>query len=194
MKFKTTLLILLFPVLLLNAKCNKDKPEAPSVLPPITQEGKNTFGCKVNGEVWVPYYKCGGTGNPCGEIAVDVYPLIIQNKLPVQIDINVGKRNKDNSQTFFQINTKQGIGLYTTGNKIDSLKIEFYGLSGSLIPYTNNIGSNSSVNKFEITKLDTVNRIISGIFEGTLFKSLSDSVRISEGRFDLRFTVCKCSN
>jgi hypothetical protein len=25
-----------------------------NVLPPITHEGKNTFGCKVNGEVWVP--------------------------------------------------------------------------------------------------------------------------------------------
>jgi len=25
-----------------------------TVLPRITQEGKNTFGCKVNGEVWMP--------------------------------------------------------------------------------------------------------------------------------------------
>ena len=61
----------------------------PATLPPITQEGKNTFGCKVDGEVWVPYYKCGGTGNPCGELIVDILRLS-QNQVPVEIHISAG--------------------------------------------------------------------------------------------------------
>jgi hypothetical protein len=128
MKIKNLLLFFFATIFFSSLQCKKDKNTPSTVLPPITQEGKNTFGCKVNGEVWVPFYKCGGSGNPCGEIAVAVYPLNMQNKLPVQIDLNIGKRDKDNSQTFFQINTQQGISLYTIGNKIDSVTIDSYPL------------------------------------------------------------------
>ena len=191
MKFKTILLVILSPVFLLNAKCKKDKPDPPAVLPPITQEGKNTFGCKVNGEVWVPYYKCGGTGNPCGEIAVDVYPLIIQNKLPVQIDINIGKRDKDNSQSYFQISTPINTGIFTIGDKVDSIAFKY--VKPGSIEYREIPGMDSN-NNFIITKLDTTNKIISGTFEATLYASATDSVKITEGRFDLKFQVCKCTN
>ena len=41
----------------------------PNVLPPLTHEGKNTFGCKVNGEVWVAYapFTVGGAVAITGE-------------------------------------------------------------------------------------------------------------------------------
>ena len=38
--------------------CKKDKSSPPSskpILPAETQVGKNTFGCLLNGEVWLPY-------------------------------------------------------------------------------------------------------------------------------------------
>jgi hypothetical protein len=46
-------------LLCLGLACQKQPPPGPevidyNVLPPITQEGKNTFGCKIDGEVWVP--------------------------------------------------------------------------------------------------------------------------------------------
>ena len=43
-------------VFLFCTSCKKTSP--PTVLPPITQNGANTFGCKINGQVWVPYYPC----------------------------------------------------------------------------------------------------------------------------------------
>src|SRR5688572_22243113 len=49
---KQLLLISTYISLLLNS-CQKEK------LPKLTQEGKNTFGCKVNGKNWVPH---GGGG------------------------------------------------------------------------------------------------------------------------------------
>ncbi|HUZ58957.1 MAG TPA: hypothetical protein VMU83_09260, partial [Hanamia sp.] len=40
----------------------------PNVLPPITQTGANTFGCKINGVVWVPYFQCSAFTSPCSEM------------------------------------------------------------------------------------------------------------------------------
>lgn len=191
MKFRAILVILLSATFLLNAMCKKDRPDPPAVLPPITQFGANTFGCKVDGDVWVPYYKCGGSGNPCGEISVDVRSLNTQNKLPVQIDLNIGRRTKDNSQSFFQINTLNNTGIFTVGEKIDS--IEFKYVKPGSLEYFESPGRNST-RHFLITNLDTINKVISGTFEATLYRSITDSVKITEGRFDLKFQVCKCSN
>jgi len=46
-------LILLIILPLLALQCNKD-PEPIEQLPEATQTGKNTFGCLVDGEVWLP--------------------------------------------------------------------------------------------------------------------------------------------
>lgn len=43
---------------------------------------------------------------------------------------------------------------------------------------------NSFVN---ITKFDTQNRIIAGTFEYTLYKPGCDTVRITQGRFDVKY-------
>ena len=53
---KKLTLILLFTIPLLALKCNNDpEPNDPiDQLPPITQTGENTFGCLVDGEVWLP--------------------------------------------------------------------------------------------------------------------------------------------
>lgn len=59
--------------------------------------------------------------------------------------------------------------------------------SKNFFSYTNN-----SFN-LAITKLDTVQRIISGNFFGTLYKkegyifTLSDTLRIQSGRFDVKY-------
>ncbi|MCC6289338.1 MAG: hypothetical protein IT249_15775 [Chitinophagaceae bacterium] len=47
----------LFSLLLLSSRCKKDRFE----LPPETTTGANTFGCKVNGKVFVPR---DGNGRP----------------------------------------------------------------------------------------------------------------------------------
>lgn len=190
MKFRTTLLVLLSSTFLLNAKCKKDRLEPPTVLPPITQNGANTFGCKVNGEVWVPFAKCGFGSNPCGELVADI-ARTFQNHLPLEIHIGAGQQKRDNSSTAFSIQTKTNQSIYSIGNKTDSITINFRKNDGSLYY---NYNYYNKPEKFEITKLDTINKIISGTFELTLYASLTDSLRITEGRYDVKFQVCKCSN
>lgn len=60
------LLLLLFTIY--TTGCKKDLAKN-ATLPPATQEGKNTVGFTVNGEVWVPYAKCESFSNPCREIS-----------------------------------------------------------------------------------------------------------------------------
>jgi hypothetical protein len=58
------LLTLLFTFMLLaGLQCPKDSNNPPTpvtpeaTLPPITTQGLNTVGCKIDGKVWVPYSK-----------------------------------------------------------------------------------------------------------------------------------------
>ena len=50
MKTLKRLLLLCLALLLLANECKKENYDT---LPPETQEGKNTFGCYVNGELFV---------------------------------------------------------------------------------------------------------------------------------------------
>ncbi len=56
-QLKLFCLLLAIPCLALQCNKNKNGPDngnEKEQLPPATQSGKGTFGCKVNGEVWVP--------------------------------------------------------------------------------------------------------------------------------------------
>lgn len=63
MKITCTYLLLILFTILTTGSCKKD-PIKNAVLPPATQEGKNTVGFTINSEVWVPYYKCQSFSNP----------------------------------------------------------------------------------------------------------------------------------
>lgn len=198
MKIKTLLSLLFICVLVLlvtsSLQCHKhkDEPQKEKELPPITQEGKNAFGCRINGEVWVPYYSCSGmSSNPCGELVVDVHQISPNDPSLFSLNIAAEQKKEDNSLTVFSIHTLMNQGISSTGNKIDSLTINFQRPVAQLYY---NYNYYNKIEKFEISKLDTVNKIISGLFELTLYKSPSDSVMITDGRFDLKFQVCKCSN
>lgn len=55
---KPASIILIVCVTCLSLACQKEK------LPKLTEEGKNTFGCKVNGKNWVPHGGGGFSGIP----------------------------------------------------------------------------------------------------------------------------------
>jgi len=46
------LLVACLPLLLIA--CEREAPQPVDQLPPATQEGANTFGCLVDGELWLP--------------------------------------------------------------------------------------------------------------------------------------------
>jgi len=154
--------------------CRKKDPpignNATAQLPPITTTGANTFGCLVNGEVWLPKgdfpvsglhadYTGGGFVinatkyiNPgLEDVAISIYPNSLQS---------VG--------TFF-LNLSNAEARFTDSScDLNGIKTD-----------TSNVG------KIEIIKFDTVNHIISGTFEFTVYNEACDTIKITQGRFDV---------
>ena len=188
MKFQAIQLILLFLAFILNVKCKKDKYTSPNVLPPVTQEGKNTFGFKLNGEIWMPYYECPAFRLNCGELNASAGNSLSNGFFRLMIHAG---RWFDQTNSSLWIETYQTIS--STGDKSDSVEVHFHADHYKIYAGWDGIHHPGQVRKFEVTKFDTTNKIMSGIFDFTLYHPSGDSLRITEGRFDLKFWVCKCS-
>jgi hypothetical protein len=173
--------------ILLSGRCKKDKLPDP-VLPPATQEGKNTIGFKVNGNIWLPYYECGFGSDPCGEISVNYGP---PNTFDNFFSYQVARRVTGSRSSLTVISLSP---ITYIGNKFDSVNIEFRTGNGTNLgtgyskSYTGNPGT------FEITKIDPVSKIISGIFSFRLYNNSggTDSIDITDGRFDFKMNSCIC--
>ncbi len=141
-------------------------------LPPATQTGENTFGCKVNGEIWLPK----GWGN---------YPKFSEPFYHLSASGLFGfkaRNNKDYEITeifSLELDSMFDIGIYV----YDSIVLnETYSNENGIyfIPDT------LYENYFEITKIDTENKIVSGLFEFHLISvDGTTSVVVTEGRFDV---------
>ena len=88
--------------------------------------------------------------------------------------------------------------IYHLGNIVDSLRIE-YAISPASFYYSYYYADRNASRYFNIDKLDTLNKIVSGTFAFTLYSSDNnsnpDSVVIMEGRFDLKIDAySRCSN
>jgi hypothetical protein len=186
-KCRDLIILLILPAFLTAAHCKKQN-SLPKELPPITQEGKNTFGCKIDGEIWVPHYPCGAYGNPCEELSCNIANLP-PSPTPLAPMGMAASRKANNEVTGLSIDARQTI-FVRLGDYKDSVSIQLrWGGTYSL-------GYSQAGDKFIITKIDTVKRILSGEFQFTLKASDGSgrTVRISEGRFDFTYPFCKCSN
>ncbi len=169
------LLLLHFCYSLLFFSCQKEK------LPKPTQEGKNTFGCKINGKNWVP----SGGGGFSGIKPVDGGFFENINTIYIRA------YSKDESVQLY-LRDVFNIGEYSlSSNTIpmpDNLDPKSYGLysvrkdnaTSTYITNTMHAG------KVIISNRDTVNKIISGTFEFTAVNSNGKTVKITDGRFDVK--------
>lgn len=168
---------ILFVSLLVLTGCSLfSKPSDPvEVLPPVTQEGKNTFGCLVNGEIWIPKGYNGLTnpdasydpGVAGGSLGVDAYRADASSLN----DIFVYVTGLSSAGTFDLSDPVVGSVLFYKTNHC------YYDKDGSI----------SRVGSLIITKLDLQAHIVAGKFEIILIKANCDTIRISDGRFDMKF-------
>jgi len=186
MKISTYITVVLVFFFFTASKCKKDTGGKPiDQLPPETQTGANTFGCLVNGQAFLPYESIFSSSS-----ATQCNYQFFNHKYYVVIS---GTNNGTNSV--------QSVGVYT-----DSLKISegqkyvlmnringnasadyFWGASGgnNSLYRTNNYGKSGEL---FISKLDTNNQIMSGTFWFNAVDKNGDSVKVTGGRFDLRYT------
>lgn len=159
--------------------CNRDR------LPEPTQNGENRIGMKVNGLNWIPYrpgfFGPGIYGKP---------EYVLFDSLGIlTIDVDVFR---------FSVSTNKKVGNYNV--KQTQIDLTYYDFWNDIINCqfytrfqrgTNCLGSFklTSVNNslVQITKLDTNSKIISGLFWMDLYNKEDTLLKITEGRFDIKY-------
>ena len=170
-KYKFFLYALLLP--LLAAQCNK--PSEDGELPPITTEGKNTFGCRVNGEVWIPWR----------EFDLFHTAITVSYHTPTG-GVNIAAKKKMDDLELFQTISFSSTNIKDIGEyKYNNATYSDFDTS-FCINFAFDFDT-AYVNKLEILRLDTENRIISGTFEFTAVNDECEPVIITDGRFDLKY-------
>lgn len=176
------LTILTAGYLLLNvASCCKEEP---NTLPPETQAGKNTFGCLVNGKIWLPEaepfitvglsakanqrYLCIGADQGLSENIV-----ILLKNTNIRVDSTYNLSAENISGQYFK-------RIISSGKEFNI----FYGTD------TNNTG------QVTLTRFDTLAKIVSGRFSfNAKFKYVipdttglpTSNISITDGRFDVKY-------
>ncbi len=170
--------VLFLTILILTTCCSscellfpKTEPKTElEKLPPITQEGKNTFGCLVNGKAFV-------VSNTYNQVAI-----LEQGQL--QLGATIGKNDNDES-----------ISMNLIG-PLNENEIIYFDGNNYYAGYTLIIGNSICQYEFKNTfygsivfsKIDRINYIISGTFEFSTVTQGCDTIRITEGRFDMQYS------
>jgi hypothetical protein len=175
------LLLLLFYLNLVGCKGCKDSlhPDI-NQLPPITQNGANTFGAIVNGKVWVPAGYYNGSFNQTvyydpinGQGALNVTCYRVTDT--VSSDVIFLRLGLDSLANYKMPHT---FVLKPNGNA-------WLGYSQNCL-YDSIDSSTKSSGSVTVSNLDTTTGIVSGVFSGILIRAGCDTITISDGRFDLK--------
>lgn len=163
-------------------------------LPPITHEGKNTFGCLVDGKPWTantsdafltapplkPIYAGFPTNN--GTIFLFLQANRRNKKEGIASDIDLYIENAVGTGTYL-FNNNDAIGFPNTSRA--SKSVGLFKISDDYsYPYqTDSIHTGEVI----ITRYDITNKIYSGTFYFTAQNIHNDSVvHITDGRFDIK--------
>jgi hypothetical protein len=175
---------MLLPLVLLNIQCKKKNAEPD--LPPVTQSGANTFGCRINGKVFVPKVNAGGYSQ---RLMSDYLPNSPGNTY------SFGVSAYNNSEIPNVI-----IGFSSTSTILETGKI--YQLqatssqSGFVTTYYEQTGGQGNfrvvaplTGQLTILKIDLVAKIISGAFFFDATNDKGEKVEIKDGRFDVKYPL-----
>lgn len=165
----------------LLVSCNKAETPSEPMLPDVTTEGKGTFGCLVNGEVWLP------DSDTNGPLTPELYASYNESTDFLRVQA-IYKNGNTGIEQYIYVNTETGgEGIFQIpsppGSEIvmSQLHLEL-DCQRYKAPFYNT--------EVRILKLDTLNDIVAGTFSlGWGFSECGDSVLIEDGRFDLRYRL-----
>ncbi|UOQ73226.1 DUF6252 family protein [Hymenobacter cellulosilyticus] len=158
----------------------EERPLPESQLPPATQTGANTFGCLVNGQVYLPSGNAGISNYTViyepdflgGSLQIVTYRYPEPKGGKTQ-EVSLGGINIDHVGTYkVGLNSEVGVSF------IDDYKMR------PCNEYRNDQAAVYSRGTVFISRLDLSAGIISGTFEFTLAQPGCDTIRVTKGRFD----------
>jgi len=153
-----------------------------SLLPAATQTGAGTFGCLVNGQAFVPGGSLfSGSHEQCNYIYTNggyYFTILTTNQ----------DYNNDVKQVVVETDSlaiSEGeilpLKLFSAGNADASYSI----IANNINRYETN---NSTAGQLIITKFDQSNQIVSGTFYFNSIGVAGDTVKVTDGRFDMLYT------
>ena len=166
--------IALFGLLYITA-CDDDlNPD----LPAATQKGANTLGFKVDGKNWVPYY----TGVSLqGDAEIEVG----YNEITHGFGITALRQIKSVNQAFyFSIGPVIDTGEYFDADHAEYIYFSDY--NKDTHQFQVDLNSSGSV---VVTRVDTINQIVSGTFFFTVENAVGERLQITDGRFDYHYPI-----
>jgi hypothetical protein len=189
MKIKRVPVFVFISLLLcLFTACKKKQAEPTELekLPPATQTGANTFGCLVNGQAFLPSADL-GNGGPyqCN---------YIYSNGGYYLGISASSKSSSNyitlvslAATNLTISEGQVLNLitYQSGNGSGEYSI----ITNSTQTNDYKTKTNIQTGQLHISKFDQANQIISGTFFFDAINSNSEIVHITDGRFDMKYTM-----
>ena len=173
----------LYLALLTLTQCSKCKDDVPPTkeLPAATQEGKNTFGCLVYGQVWTPDGRTGLTPNLVvayepdpvrgGNLNISAYNYAGANHSKQTLKLYAGPIFQTRTYSL-DFPLTEGSASYYDQGKVSPCDEYFY----------NNVSYRKG--NLTLTRLDERAGVIAGTFEFTITKPGCDTVRVTNGRFD----------
>ncbi|MFH6985926.1 hypothetical protein [Marinoscillum luteum] len=171
---KTLLTIVLFISLGLCISCDLGlgihEPTELEKLPPLTTSGENTFGCLVNGVAFV-------VTNTSQQVAI-----FQQGQLQFGASMDDGNLNESIYMILGDPLTENEI-YYFTESRNNS---EYQGRDGSFICFYE--FEDTYEGSLTFSRIDRTNFIISGTFEFSTVTADCDTVKITDGRFDMQYT------
>ncbi len=168
-------MILVLALSVLALQCKEDEPKVVNqldLLPPATQTGEYTFGCLVNGQAWVPktstdmvaMYQAGIL-----HIGGKAYPKVGEQN----ISFTTTESEAIASETFDLTNIPDSFARsnwYTIDDVICLYDME-----------------DTQEGTLTITRFDRKKFIVSGTFAFTMIKGDCDTLRVTDGRFDMHY-------
>lgn len=186
---KLTLLSLIGLLVYGNCTFMSEKPVLPdeaAVMPPFSLNGANKIGCYLDNIIWA-----NGGVNPNGLNNITTTFRFSRQKDSTVFNI-VGNlytyKNNDNFSLGFSGKGIPKVGeTYTLGKNAD-IRIE-YKRNIDVNKYVIFKDKNPELTTIIFTKVDTLNKILSGRFDAKIFNSTTkDSpIKVSDGRFDVQY-------
>ncbi|TMU50429.1 hypothetical protein [Flagellimonas algicola] len=174
-------LLFLFLSFLIVA-CNNDDdngtPENPAdALPPATQTGEGTFGCLIDGEPFFPGRFGGDRPSAFYQFVCGAYTL--------GISASRGGGVEKQSLRISGLDIKGlDISTYSLKSRMPgNFSAEYDIAVGNILD-----GSTTEENPGTLTITNFTDEIISGTFEFSVLDNDGNEIRITNGRFDLRYT------
>jgi hypothetical protein len=182
--------IIVFYFILLSASCKKSNIQPGvdqlSLLPPATQTGANTFGCLLNGQAFVP-----NSPHFLQAPVMQCNYVYLNGSYIFSASGAYSSSNSDGSDILITIRTDslsiaEGETLNFKANKPGNASASYILLyaTGGLNEYD----TNSSISgQMTITKLDHEKYFVSGTFYFTAVNNKNDTVKVTNGRFDMPY-------